>query len=246
MSFKSISLLMLLCATSAFAGQSIARVADLDGGERPITTGAAAPSRVPEWEKMGSEDGIEVYRRETEGSPVVAFRGEGLVDAPLARVASVILDDHRATEWVDSLADSRIVHMYGDREFMQYSHFTMPPLIKDRDFLIRGRVEADLPARTLTMTIKSAADPTVPEGQYVRGELIFGQWIMREMDGGRRTFVAAEMQADPKGALPKWLVNLFQKSWPHNTIDRLRKQVSRDDIRVLPQVSALFSPPTLR
>jgi hypothetical protein len=248
MSFKSIPVLMcsLLCPLLMMLSANAAFAGGVAGDEKPITSGAASLSRTPEWEKMGSDDGIDVYKRETEGSPILAFRGEGIVDASITRVASVILDDSRSTEWVDNLEDSRLVHMYGEREFMQYSHFGMPFLVKDRDFLIRGKVEADPVARTLAMTIKSATDPAVPEDKYVRGDLIFGQWIMREVDGGKRTFVSTEMQADPKGALPKWLVNLFQKSWPHNTISRLRKQAARADIKIIPQVAAIFSPPPLR
>jgi hypothetical protein len=29
----------------------------------------------------------------------------------------------------------------------------------------------------------------------------------------------------------KWIVNMFQKSWPHNTISRLRAQVAKPDIK---------------
>jgi hypothetical protein len=195
----------------------------------------------PAWEKMDSDEGIDVFRREIPGSPVVAFRGEGIVDAPIARVASVILDDKRATEWVDSLEEARVVKMYSPTEFLEYNHIGTPVILKDRDFLVRGKVEADLKAGTMTMSMKSVEDESMPPGKYVRGHLE-GYWKMKSLDGGKKTHVTAEMHADPKGDVPKWLVNMFQKKWPHNTIESLRKQVAKSDVKIIPQVAAVFEP----
>jgi hypothetical protein len=36
---------------------------------------------------------------------------------------------------------------------------------------------------------------------------------------------------DPRGSVPKFLVNMVQKSWPHKTITSLRKQVAKPDIK---------------
>ena len=40
----------------------------------------------------------------------------------------------------------------------------------------------------------------------------------------------AELDCDPKGAIPAWVVNLFQKSWPRNTLEGIRRQVAKPDI----------------
>ena len=47
----------------------------------------AAQTAQPAWERIGDDDGIAVYRREVPGSPIVAFKGEGIVDASILRVA---------------------------------------------------------------------------------------------------------------------------------------------------------------
>jgi len=51
------------------------------------------------------------------------------------------------------------------------------------------------------------------------------------IDGGKKTRVLAEVLADPKGSVAKWIVNMFQKGWPHNTITSLRAQVKKPDIK---------------
>jgi hypothetical protein len=191
------------------------------------------------WEKLGVDDGVNVYRKEVEGNPVVAVRGEGVVDAPIARVASVIFDDKRATEWVDSLVEAKLVKMYGEHEFLEYNHIGTPFVLKDRDFLTRGTVEADLKEKTILVTMKSVDDPAMPPSKYVRGEMN-GFWKLRSLENGLKTYVIAEMHADPKGSVPKWIVNLFQKGWPHNTIVSLRKQATRPDVKIIPEVLKVF------
>ncbi len=130
--------------------------------------------------------------------------------------------------------------MLGPLEFIEYDHIGTPPTImKDRDFVCHGKLWLDLNERSLVMTIEPAADPKLPPTRYVRGELR-GYWKLKAMDGRRRTFVIAEMHGDPKGSVPKWLVNLFQEGWARNTIESLRTQVAKPDIYVMPQVQAAF------
>ena len=75
---------------------------------------------------MRNEDGITVQRKDVAGSPFVAFRGEGDVDAPLLLVGSVLVDVTRSPEWVDSVVDSRIVRRVSETEYVTYSHIGTP------------------------------------------------------------------------------------------------------------------------
>lgn len=90
------------------------------------------------------------------------------------------------------------------------------------------------------MLIEPTTDPAVPvNDDYVRGELR-GFLRMQAIEGDKKTFVMTEMLGDPKGAVPKWLVNLFQQSWVQSTLQSRRAQVAKKDIRIIPQVQAAF------
>jgi hypothetical protein len=194
----------------------------------------------PPWIQTSSEDRITTFKRDVHNSSIIALRGVGVVDAPIVRVASVLLDYRRATEWIDSLEDTRVVRMLSATEFIEYDHVGTPPLImKDRDFVCRGRIEVDLPDQTLTMNLWPTTDPSVPPGKYVRGTLR-GYWKLRAIEQGKKTEVTTEMHGDPKGGVAKWLVNFFQKGWPRNTLESLRAQVAKRDIHIVPQIAAVF------
>lgn len=242
---KSLSCLAVLFGVVALMA-ALPSVAMAETSASPVPASSAAPEASMDapagWEKVGTSEGITVYKKEIPGDPIVALRGEGIVESPITRVASVILDDGRAKEWVDSLEESKLLKMYGEREFLEYTHIGTPFVLKDRDFVTRGAVEADLKARSITVTMKSIEDPLMPPGRYVRGELE-GYWILKSLDNDKKTYVITEMRADPKGSVPKWIVNLFQKGWAKNTIESLRKQVAKSDIKVLPEVTKVFRLP---
>jgi hypothetical protein len=233
---------VMAIAWSAAASPPVATLVEGSGAARPAhSANANPPAHASSWIETSSGRGIITFKREVPGSEIIDLLGEGIVEAPVERVASVLLDYTRSPEWIDSLEEVRVVRMLGPLEFVEYDHVGTPPVImKDRDFVCRGKLALDLKERSLVMTIEPTTDPALPQTGYIRGELR-GYWKLKAMDGGRRTFVIAEMHGDPKGSVPKWLVNLFQKGWARNTIESLREQVAKPDIQIMPQVEAAFA-----
>ncbi|MET0594805.1 MAG: START domain-containing protein [Polyangiaceae bacterium] len=205
----------------------------------PAAKAPAAPvAKAPQvaWERIGDSDGIGVYRREVPGSPLIAFKGEGYIDASIVRVASVLVDSNRATEWIDSLTESKIIRQISETETVHYDHIGTPFVLKDRDFVSNCKLEFDPAKKNITLKIHAVSDPLAPPTSYVRGELIHSSFALTSTDHGKRTFVVAEIHADPKGSVAHWIVNLFQKKWPHNTITRLRAQTAKSDIQEHPKL----------
>jgi len=186
---------------------------------------------VSSWEKVQEVDGITVYRRDVSGSPIVALRGEGIVNASILRVASVIVDNQRAPEWVDSVAEVHTLRTTGEAESVEWDHVKTPFVLKDRDFVFKSKLELLPQQKQMVLNYHSVSDPLAPVTGYVRGEFVYGKFVMTSIDNGRKTRVLAELMCDPKGSVAKWLVNLFQKSWPYNTITSLRRQTQKRDIR---------------
>ena len=199
---------------------------------------AARPAPLPPWEKIGDSDGIIAYRREVPGSPLIAVRGEGVINASIVRVSSVLVDTSRATEWIDRLVESRVVRQVSETETIHYDHVGTPIVMKDRDFVTRAKLEFDNAGKRVIVRMRSVTDPLAPPTDYVRGEIMESNFIMTSIEHGTKTHLLVEVHADPKGSIAKWIVNMFQKSWPHNTISRLRAQVAKPDIKDHPRLKA--------
>jgi hypothetical protein len=199
----------------------------------------AQPGRAAGWQSVDTtDDGIEIFRKEADDR-LVAFRGVGVVDAPLPLVATVIFDTGRRLEWIEGLVDSRIIRWGGKDNFVEYDHIDMPIFFQDRDFVSKITMSFDLPGK-MTFHYQPADDPSVPHTGYIRGELLDTTFILRSFDNGKRTQVDAEFLSDPKGRIPKWLVNFFVKDWPKKTFRKLRKEVQKPGISVDPRFSELL------
>lgn len=209
-----------------------------------VPRGASADGPAVPWERVSEKNGITIYRREVPGSDVIAFKGDGVVNAPLVRVASVIFDTARGKEWIDSLADARVVRRISDLEYIEYDHFSTPPIVmKDRDFVVSNKFEYDRARRVLTIRLRSVTDPAAPPTSYVRGELISSSFVLIPTADGKATRVIGEIHCDPRGSVPKWIVNMFQKSWPRNTLESLRTQVAKPNIVDNPAIRRLVEEP---
>ncbi len=205
----------------------------------PCLASANAPAPSP-WQKLAEEDGISVFGREVPGVSLLAMRGEGVVNAPIARVASVLVDTARAHEWVDSVAETRTLRQLSETEYVQWNHVATPWVLKDRDFVFTTQLVVDSAAHQVALNYHSVTDPAAPKTDYVRGQFIYGKFVLTPTEGGKKTHVLAELLCDPKGSVAKWMVNLVQKDWPHSTIQRLRRQAAKADVTDNPKlVSAL-------
>jgi uncharacterized protein YndB with AHSA1/START domain len=199
------------------------------------------PAAAEGWRVLSRAGGIVVMSREIPGSPILAFRGEAVLEAPIARVAAVLADTARKHEWVARLKEARLVREASETDRVEYNRTAVPRPAKDRDFVFRAEAEIDEPGRRIVIRMRSVEDPAVPPGAgLVRGEIVESVMILGALPGGGRTHVILEIHADPKGAVPKWLVNLFQRTWPRVTLEGLRRQVAKPDAGEHPGVKALW------
>ena len=202
----------------------------------PLSAGASGEK----WELVGTKDGIVTYRREVAGSEVIAIRGEAVVEAPILRVASVLMDTTRLTQWMDRVAEARRIRTTDPRHYVEYERATTPFPLTDRDFVTESWVEIDAAKKQLVLRARSVADPSAPVTGLVRGEVLSSTFTLTALDHDQGTQVVTEVHTDPKGSIPKWLVNLVQKSWAHTTIMGLRAQVRKANLPDNPEAKALL------
>lgn len=182
-----------------------------------------------DWEEIDNEDGIRVFRREIPGSPLVAFKGYGMVDAPLEKVAWVLADNAHRTNWVDRLEKSVVLEQRSNFDYILYQHFKLPPLLSDRDYVYHAVGTRNAKTGTVTLILSSVSHPKAPPTVGVRARLIRSKYVL--IPKGKKTHVTVEIQTDPKGMLPAWLVNTIQKSWPMNTLQAMRREVKMPYVR---------------
>jgi hypothetical protein len=171
----------------------------------------------------------------------VAFRGAGAIDAPIAKVASVLIDTSRYGEWVSHFGGVRIVRSISDTDKVIYRHVTTP-VIDDRDFVLEVHTYKDDDTGHLLFDLASIEDPDAPvNSDKVRGHISppsgYRLWAM---DGGKRTMLIFTIHVDPRGSVPAWIVNLFQDGYPLDTLRSIRAQAAKPDVEPDARVADAF------
>jgi hypothetical protein len=208
------------------------------------TPALSLASSVVQWNKCSNDNGLTTYWSKVEGNEVIAFKGKGLVNAPIEKVASVLIDTTRGTEWVNSLAESKVVRTISEHEFIEYDHAGIPfpfdSVISDRDFVSDVTLKYDRKNGWFTVSYKPIEDAGAPKlKKYTRG-VMDCEFRIAPMSMSGETYVEATVFVDPKGGIPKWLVNFFQQGWPQDTFEGLRRQCAKTDVKVLPVIENWF------
>ena len=188
---------------------------------------SASPAHAGDWELLYEEDGVEVSSMEKPGSPLVAFKGDTILEASLARVLWILMDNEHRMEWVDRLYVSTVLEQISDHEYVIYQAFKLPLFISNRDYVYHGKATIDADTGVVTLRMGSVEREGTPKTVGVRAHLVNSVYKLTPVDDGKRCRVEVEIHTDPRGWLPSWLVNLIQKSWPLKTLRGIRQLIDK-------------------
>lgn len=191
----------------------------------------AAPPPGSGWEEISQFEQITVYRKRVPGSAVLAYRGEGVIRAPFAKVVTAIRDTPGKPKWIDRISQAEVIREISPTERIEYMRAKIPWPVSDRDFVYRSVIEV-LPAEhRLRFELKSVEDPARPETKgVVRGIVHLTQFILTSLNGGATTHIVAEAHGDPRGEIPPFLVNALQKTFPPRSLKNLMRHLKEDPV----------------
>jgi hypothetical protein len=181
------------------------------------------------WELVKEEDGIRVYTRKIEHSPIAESLGVITVDAPFSAVAALLMDADRQQEWIDSVDESRLLQRVSDREIYLYTVSRAPWPVADRDAVVYSELSQD---RAGIVVIRSHATPDFqpPVEGLLRIREVDSTWKLIPR-AGRKVELCYRVHSDPGGQLPAWLINSAVVNQPYNTLRNLRERVQQPPYR---------------
>ncbi len=183
------------------------------------------------WEFVSEGNGIKVFLKNYPNSAIRGVAGETLVDASIGKVLWMMVDHPHKPEWINRFKEAHTIEDIPPASNIQYSSFELPFPVSDRDFVFRNDFSVSPEFKGVVIDVKSVSDKREPERRgVVRGEIVRGRYILIPQANGK-TLLQAEYLANPKGSIPSWLINFFQKEWPYKTLDAMRKQLKKPYIQ---------------
>lgn len=179
------------------------------------------------WEKVTETKDIKIFSKIVPGSPVVMLKGVGIIYAPIDKIAEVLLDIPGTLEWVENLKEAKILKSFSEDRFITYAHFSSGvPFVQDRDFVNLNTVVRSPDSKKVFMKTVSIDDSTIKNPNFVRGHVDLGTIELSFLDKNKTEFTSI-LHTDPKGSVPKWIVNWLMKKIPLNSFESLKKRLAK-------------------
>ena len=178
-----------------------------------------------QWELLAEEEGIKVERRERPESPMPIFRGTGYVNVAWHSVLAFLNNVENNDTWMYGCTESRILERGELGTFTVYHRTGAPWPLWDRDVVIRTKLLRH-PDGTFEVTLQSIDDSRMPElDGIVRMPRLVGSYLLKPEQ--HRTQIAFEIDVEPGGSVPIWLVKMVSLNLPLQTLRNLRAEVVR-------------------
>lgn len=209
---------------------SVAALILLGAGAFAATTAALHPAVAHAdnaWKEVSRDEGVVVSIKEKESGGLPAFRGVSVINASIYDILAVLNDTGRNTEWMAACREAKVLKKSGPYERIVYNRTAAPWPVDDRDVVLQSKVSVDLEKKEVTITFYSIKSPLkgAVDG-VVRMPRLKGHYHLKVLDDNK-TRVTYQIDADPGGWLPEWLVASAQEELPRKTLVGLRDQVKK-------------------
>jgi len=179
-----------------------------------------------DWKLRTDKNDIKVYSRQVPGSRINALKVESDFAASASKLIAVILDINTSTEWLYSTKSCTLLKTVSPSELYYYSEVSFPWPASNRDFVAHIKVSQN-PATKLINVHAENVSMLVPEKKgIVRVTQSVGNWYITPLDKNH-IHVVYELQVDPAGSLPAWLVNMLSTKGPFESFKSLRTQLQK-------------------
>lgn len=178
------------------------------------------------WHEASSSDGIVLYSASVIGTAIVPFKAVMTIPGTIEEVSLVLEDIPRRGEWISNFGQSVLLARPNDYDQTEYLRVAMPWPARDRTSLVRVRIRVTDDLKTATIaaeSVDSVPADTLPELE--RARVYASTFQMTQVND--HVEVAALVFIDPRGLIPKWIVNFFTGRVARATLSGLRKQVAK-------------------
>ena len=183
---------------------------------------AAANAFADSWKLLYRKNGIEVFSSTVSTS---TFKAEGFLPVDVVDILAVFSDVPRRTEWVRSLAESRVVSDNHVDRVLVYNRYRLPWPAHDRDSLLETKYSKDYKGGTVNIqftAVDAAGEP--PRKDAIRLTKVEGRLHLKVLGKGK-TFVRYEVNLDPGGWLPQWVCNYFVRDAPMEMLQAMKRRI---------------------
>jgi hypothetical protein len=171
-----------------------------------------------------NKDSIRVFTCGNESSKYKTIKVNFTLIANRSQFVAMLLDIDHLGDWQYRTVSAQLLKKISDHEIIYYTEVDAP-LIDNRDFVIRLKVEDDLhSAKEWIITATSMPDYIPAKKRVVRVPMSKAVWKITEKKSGQLS-VEYVIQIDFGGVIPAWVVNSLAHKAPYETFKSMREKI---------------------
>ena len=175
------------------------------------------------WRPTGERHGIASFESARPGRPLSAYRARMELPGEPWDALAVLEDIGHACEWTSHCGEMRKLRAASDRDLTVYARIDAPWPVRDRDVIVRVRVQIRTDELFVAIRSLDFAGMPPPSG-VVRMPRFIAHYRFRPISP-TRTEVEYQIDVDPGGTLPDWLKRMVARDLAHDTLADLRTRV---------------------
>jgi hypothetical protein len=169
-------------------------------------------------------DSVKVYTCKTGLSKFKAIKVKFTVNATYSEFVAMLLDIENFNHWQYKTRHAHVLEQISDRELIYYAEVEAPWPVSNRDIIIKMKVDQDPVTHWVTVRGNSLPDYLPKKDHVVRVPTSQSLWILKSI---KRSQIQAEydVQVDPGGSVPAWLINIFAADGPYQTFRAFKDKI---------------------
>lgn len=180
------------------------------------------------WTQIENKNGLKLYSGPKSKTGIYPFKAIFTVKHKLEHVVLVLADTSKKTEWVPRMSKSLTLEESAPDNRVEYGVVNMPWPLKDRDAIVRILTKVDQSQTRVILKIESDQDDKIIAKGNIRAKVYPSVVEIYFFPENGETMMEIETFVDPKGSIPKWIVNFFQKIEAKRMARQMRRQLDKN------------------
>ena len=175
------------------------------------------------WDKINEQDGVTTFSRKEASKTLLSLKGVGRINSSSQRLIQLMRDPQSVSKWMPYLESKEVLKELSNDHRITLSLIRMPWPVKLR-VIVSEEILSQPAANQTLVEMRSVEFPFKLDEDAIVAKIYYSNFRLRSINKNQ-TEVSVEINGDPNGLLPKWLVNIAQKDWPRQVILGLNRLV---------------------
>lgn len=171
-----------------------------------------------------SDDGILVYTCKTEGARFKSLKATCTIsNTTIDQLVTFLKRVEDFPKWQYKMVSAKVLKQLSDSMVIVRSEIDAPWPVVNRELIVQYSFEQNKQSNKLKIITKTTAYEYPSSDDLVRVPFSHAEWDVTAV--GKDLRISYQMQIDPGGSLPAWVVNMAMAEGPHHTFSNLKKSL---------------------